>query len=69
MKQRVDYDRVADVYESRYQLNDYTGVETALVTFVEGELGRPIPPAAITLDNFDTINRIARFAEKLGGPA
>jgi SAM-dependent methyltransferase len=36
MKQRVDYDRVADVYESRYQLNDYTGVETALVTFVEG---------------------------------
>lgn len=40
-----------------------------LVTFVEGELGRPIPPADITLDNFDTINRIARFAGKLGGPA
>lgn len=36
MNQRVDYDRVADVYESRYQRNDYTGVEKALVTFVEG---------------------------------
>jgi SAM-dependent methyltransferase len=36
MNQRVDYDRVADVYESRYQRNDYTGVEQALVTFVEG---------------------------------
>jgi acyl carrier protein len=32
-----------------------------LVTFVEGEIGRTIPPAEITLENFDTINRIARF--------
>lgn len=40
-----------------------------LVTFVEEELGRPIAPAEITLDNFDSINRIARFAEKTGGPA
>ena len=40
-----------------------------LVTFVEEELGRPINPADITMDNFDSINRIARFAEKLGGPA
>jgi len=40
-----------------------------LVTFVEGELGKAIPPADITLDNFDTINRIARFAGTLGGPA
>jgi acyl carrier protein len=38
-----------------------------LVTFVEGELGRPIPPADITLDNFDSIDRIARYAGRTGG--
>jgi ubiquinone/menaquinone biosynthesis C-methylase UbiE len=36
MNQRVDYDRVAHVYEARYERNDYTGVEEALVNFVEG---------------------------------
>ena len=40
-----------------------------LVSFVEEELGRPIPPGDITLDNFDSINRIVRYADKLGGPA
>ncbi len=36
MTQRVDYDRVADLYESRYLRNDYSGVEKALTAFVEG---------------------------------
>jgi len=36
MSHRVDYDRVAQVYESRYQRNDYTGVEHALASFIEG---------------------------------
>ena len=36
MSQRVDYDRVADLYESRYLRNDYSGVEKALAAFVEG---------------------------------
>jgi len=40
-----------------------------LVTFVEEELGRQIPPVDITIENFDSINRIVRFAGKLGGPA
>ena len=40
-----------------------------LVTFVEEELGRPIAPADITLDNFDSIDRIARYAGKTGGAA
>jgi acyl carrier protein len=40
-----------------------------LVTFVEGELGRPIPPADINLENFDTIGRILRYAGNSGGRA
>jgi ubiquinone/menaquinone biosynthesis C-methylase UbiE len=40
MSQRVDYDRLADVYESRYLRNDYSGVEQALGAFVEGARGR-----------------------------
>ncbi len=40
-----------------------------LVAFVEEQLGCPIPPAEITLDNFDSINRIARFGAKLSGKA
>jgi len=35
-----------------------------LVSFVEAKLGRPISPADITLENFDSINRIAQFARK-----
>jgi SAM-dependent methyltransferase len=38
MSQRVDYDRVAAVYESRYQRNNYSGVEQTLAAFVEGGL-------------------------------
>ena len=34
MSQRVDYDRVADLYERRYLRNDYSGVEQALAVFV-----------------------------------
>jgi len=40
-----------------------------LVTFVEGELGRPIPPADITLENFDSIARIVRYAGTSRGPS
>jgi ubiquinone/menaquinone biosynthesis C-methylase UbiE len=36
MNHRVDYDRVAHVYEARYERNDYAGVEQALTAFVEG---------------------------------
>jgi acyl carrier protein len=36
-----------------------------LVSFVEGEIGCAIPPAEITLDNFNSVNRIVRFAERL----
>jgi SAM-dependent methyltransferase len=35
MTQRVDYDRVASAYNSRYERNIYTGVEQALEAFVE----------------------------------
>lgn len=35
MTQRVDYDRVAATYNSRYEGNIYTGVEQTLSTFVE----------------------------------
>jgi acyl carrier protein len=36
-----------------------------LVCFVEEQLGRAVPPAEITLENFDSIDRIMRFASKL----
>jgi SAM-dependent methyltransferase len=34
MSQRVDYDRIAAGYETRYERNDYTGIEHALRAFV-----------------------------------
>ena len=37
-----------------------------LVSFIEEQLGCVIPPAAITLDNFDSISRIVRFTSRLG---
>ena len=59
----------------RARLDDDTGLFSSglidslsvmdLVCFVEGEIGCPIPPAAITLDNFDSINRIVGFAGTL----
>jgi acyl carrier protein len=36
-----------------------------LVTFVERSLGRRVPPAAITLENFDSIAQIVAFARML----
>ncbi len=36
-----------------------------LVGVVEKCIGCQIPPAQITLENFDTVNRILRYAEKL----
>ena len=39
-----------------------------LVSFVEGELGCPIPPADITLEHFGSIERIVTYARTLTGP-
>lgn len=36
-----------------------------LVNFVEGEIGCSIAPNEITLENFDTINRIVSYAQKI----
>jgi acyl carrier protein len=43
-----------------------------LVCFVEREIGRPVPPAEITFENFDSIARITAFVRTLtdaGAPA
>jgi acyl carrier protein len=37
-----------------------------LVSFIEKQIGCAIPPAEITLQNFDSINRIVRFISGLG---
>lgn len=37
-----------------------------LVTLVERHLGKPIPPEEITLENFDTLERIESFVATLG---
>jgi acyl carrier protein len=60
---------VADETElfSRGLIDSLSVVE--LVSFVEEQLGRPIPPADITLENFDSIDRIARYAGRPGGAA
>lgn len=39
MPLRVDYDAVAGAYDRRYQLNDFSGVETAVTSFVDVTLG------------------------------
>lgn len=39
-----------------------------LVSFVESTIGQIVPPAEITLENFDSVNRIVRFAEMLISP-
>ena len=36
-----------------------------LVSFVEKQIGQPIPPTAITLDNFDSIEQIIAFVATL----
>lgn len=62
---RVDRDRLDDdtgLFSSG--LIDSLSVMD-LVCFVEGEIGWAIPPAAVTLDNFDSVNRIVRFAGTL----
>ena len=38
-----------------------------LVCFVESEIGRAVPPTAITMENFDSIARIVAFADTLVG--
>ena len=42
MAERVDYDRIAGQYESRYERNDYSGIMRALMAFV-GESARSNP--------------------------
>ncbi len=37
MARSVDYDHVAKTYDRRYQENNYSGVEAALIAFVGGE--------------------------------
>jgi acyl carrier protein len=37
-----------------------------LVSFVEGQIGQPVPPEQITLENFDSIAKIVAFASTLG---
>jgi acyl carrier protein len=38
-----------------------------LVAFVEGKIGRPIDPAHITLENFDSVARIVRYVGTIDG--
>jgi len=40
-----------------------------LVSLVEEKIGQMIPPAEIVLDNFDSIERIARLADRLASKA
>jgi acyl carrier protein len=40
-----------------------------LVSFIEKQIGCAIPPAEITLQNFDSISRIMRFISRLGANA
>ena len=40
MSERVDHDRIAAFYGTRYERNDYAGVEQALAAFVAGERSR-----------------------------
>lgn len=36
-----------------------------VVTLIEEVIGKPVPPEDITLENFDTVSRIAGFAARL----
>lgn len=38
-----------------------------LVCFVEGKIGHSVPPSAITLENFDSIAKIAMYTDALTG--
>lgn len=42
MNRRVDYDRIAHTYDRRYQENDYSGVEAALIAFVGEPVGQRV---------------------------
>lgn len=59
---KVEVDDDTDLFSSGL-IDSLTVVE--LVSFVEAELGLAIPPSEITMENFDSINRIVRFAESL----
>jgi SAM-dependent methyltransferase len=42
MARRIDYDHIADTYDRRYQANDYSGVEAALMAFVGEPAGQHV---------------------------
>lgn len=59
---KTPFDDATDLFASG--LVDSLGVMD-LVSFVEEQIGCPVPPAAITLENFGSIERIERFARAL----
>ena len=42
MARRVDYDHIATTYDRRYLVNDYSGVEAALIAFVGEPVGQRV---------------------------
>ena len=42
MTRSVDYDHIAAAYDQRYQVNDYSGVEAALIAFVGEPVGQRV---------------------------
>ena len=59
---KTPFDEATDLFAAG--LVDSLGVMD-LVGLVEEQTGCPVPPAAITLENFGTIERIERFARGL----
>jgi acyl carrier protein len=62
---------------NRDRLDDDTGLFSGglidslsvmdLVGFVEGRIGRVVPPADITMENFDSISRIVAYVQTRSG--
>lgn len=75
LKQALRTELVTQFRVDRDSLDDNTGLFSSglidslsvmdLVCFVEGEIGQAVPPADITLENFDSIARIVAFAHTL----
>jgi acyl carrier protein len=59
---KAPFDDATDLFASG--VVDSLGVMD-LVSFVEEQTGLAVPPAAITLENFGSIERIERFARAL----
>jgi len=77
LKQALRTALVTQFRIDRNRLQDNTGLFSGglidslsvmdLVCFVEREIGQPVPATAITLENFDSIERIVAFAHNLTG--